>query len=105
MLEYELPAATLAQLRVERTRLLGVDGVIPTALDENDDDDDEEETAAALPPVRDYHFVEFYSLGDLILCGGGHTDENGTYHGGTCEVSIRLVFFFFFLSMSWRITI
>jgi hypothetical protein len=50
-----LPSVTRAQLAVERARL----GV--TAAD----------TAESLPRVRAAHWIEFYSLGNLHMCGGG----------------------------------
>ena len=61
-----LPSATRTQLAVERSRL-GVIGPV---------DDGE-----ALPRVRAAHWIEFYSLGNLHMCGGG------TYNGSAFNTS------------------
>lgn len=51
-----LPSATRTQLVVERSRL-GVVGPV--------------DDAESLPRVRAAHWIEFYSLGNLHMCGGG----------------------------------
>ena len=62
----QLPEMTRAQLRTERARLGLADSV-----------------RSAVTPVRDHHWVEFYSLGSFGCCGGGTCKADQPDHTGS----------------------
>lgn len=65
-LQQQLPEMTRVQLRTERERLGLADSV-----------------RTAVTPVRDHHWVEFYSLGSFGCCGGNTCKADQPDHTGS----------------------